>query len=160
MGKSDTIPAPMNARGSADLALRQGYLPQPWAAQPQEEDAETALTLSDLAHIVLKHKWTLLVVVLVSVTIAAINTFLIRPTYRATTVMQIDRTPQRVVDFNNSVMDLDQMVAEESNLRTQYELLRSRSLAERVIDDLKLHQFKGSAAAPGTAMPASAAATA
>jgi succinoglycan biosynthesis transport protein ExoP len=161
MGKSDTIPAPMNARGPSDLALRQPYLPQPWAAQPQEDDAETALTLSDLAHIVLKHKWTLLVVVILSVTIATINTFLIRPTYRATTVLQIDRTPQRVVDFNNSVMDLDQMVAEESNLRTQYELLRSRSLAERVIDDLKLHQFKGPATTPSMAgMPASATASA
>jgi hypothetical protein len=66
-----------------ELALRQAYMLQPAAERaPQAEDDDSALTLSDLLNMVLKHKWTLLLVVLVTTTIAGINTFLQRPTYR------------------------------------------------------------------------------
>ena len=77
-------------------------------------------------------------------TMAGINTFLQRPTYRATVVMQIDRAPARIVDFKNGGnIDFDQLSSDEyTGLKTQYELLRSRSLAERVIDDLQLDRSR------------------
>jgi capsular exopolysaccharide synthesis family protein len=119
--------------------------------QPDGDD-DSAVTLSDLLGMVLKHKWTLLMVVLVTTTIAGINTFLQRPTYRATAVLQIERAPARIVDFKNGDVDMDQASADEFlGLKTQYELLRSRSLAERVIDDLQLDHSR--APAPSTAAP-------
>jgi capsular exopolysaccharide synthesis family protein len=160
MGKPDTIPSALAARNHpSEIALRQAYLPQPWQQRPSEDDDESALSLHDLLQIVLKHKWTLLVVLLMSVVIAGINTFLSRPIYRATTVLQIDSRPQRVVDFNNSGIDVEQMTADEyMALKTQYELLRSRSLAERVIDELQLDQSKAPVPPPpGTAGSAPAA---
>ena len=147
----DNLPSQLSHRGGTDLTLRQPYLLQTALdRQADDEDDASALTLNDLLGMVLKHKWTLLLVVLVSTGIAGINTFLLRPTYRATTVLQIDRAPARIVDFKNSSPDLEQASADEYlGLKTQYELLRSRSLAERVIDEMQLDRSKP---APGTAI--------
>ncbi|MES3001704.1 MAG: polysaccharide biosynthesis tyrosine autokinase [Pseudomonadota bacterium] len=144
----DTLPAQLSHRQS-ELALRQPYMLQTTLERQSEDDNDaSALTLSDLLGMVLKHKWTLLLVILVSTGIAGINTFLLRPTYRATTVVQIERAPARVVDFNRGQVDVDQASVDEFlGLKTQYELLRSRSLAERVIDELQLDRSKGAASA-------------
>jgi polysaccharide biosynthesis transport protein len=140
----DTIPASLSQRHPNELALRQPYLLQTSIdRQGDDEDDASALTLSDLLGMVLKHKWTLLLVILVATGIAGINTFLLRPTYRATAVIQIERTPARVVDFNRGNVDLEQASVDEYlGLKTQYELLRSRSLAERVIDELQLDRSR------------------
>jgi polysaccharide biosynthesis transport protein len=140
----DTLPAQMAQRHATELALRQPYMLQTTLErQSEDEEDASALTLSDLLGMILKHKWTLLLVVLVSTSIAGINTFLLRPTYRATTVLQIERAAARVVDFQHGNVDMDQASVDEYlGLKTQYELLRSRSLAERVIDDLQLDRSK------------------
>ncbi|MBC7602802.1 MAG: GumC family protein, partial [Ramlibacter sp.] len=158
MGKTEHIPADTGRHPSNELALRQPYLLQTAIARQQEEEDEAnALTLSDLLQMVMKHKWTLLLVMLVSVAIAGVNTFLLRPTYRATAVLQIERAPARIVDFQGG-SDVDQMAVDESiGLKTQYELLRSRSLAERVIDDLQLDRSKTAVAPGAKATPAPAA---
>jgi polysaccharide biosynthesis transport protein len=162
----DTIPANLTQKHMHELALRQPYMLQT-AVERQTEDEEdgSALTLSDLIGMILKHKWTLLLVILISTTVAGINTFLLRPTYRATTVLQIERAPARIVEFSRGG-DVDQeqaSVDEFLGLKTQYELLRSRSLAERVIDDLQLDHSRPAAklssnesAAPVTTAAASA----
>jgi polysaccharide biosynthesis transport protein len=146
----DTVPASLSQRHPNELALRQPYLLQTSLdRQADNEDDASALTLSDLLGMVLKHKWTLLLVVLVATGIAGINTFLLRPTYRATAVIQIERAPARIVDFNRN-SDLEQASSDEYlGLKTQYELLRSRSLAERVIDELQLDRSKPAKAASG-----------
>src|SRR5438105_2742200 len=145
----DTLPAQMAQRHATELALRQPYMLQTSVErQTEDEEDASALTLSDLLGMILKHKWTLLLVILVSTGIAGINTFLLRPTYRATAVLQIERAAARVVDFQHGNVDLDQASVDEYlGLKTQYELLRSRSLAERVIDDLQLDRSR-SAVAP------------
>lgn len=148
---TDTVPTGLSHRHPNELALRQPYLLQTAIDRhADDEDDASALTLSDLLGMVLKHKWTLLLVILVATGIAGINTFLLRPTYRATAVLQIDRTPARVVDFNRGNVDVDQASVDEYlGLKTQYELLRSRSLAERVIDELQLDRSKAASTAPG-----------
>jgi len=153
----ETLPSPLaHPPTPHDLALRHPYMLQTALDRGTHEgEDDTALTLSDLLGMVLKHKWTLLLVVLVSTTIAGINTFLQRPTYRATAVLQIDRAPARIVDFKSGGnIDFDQLSSDEyMGLKTQYELLRSRSLAERVIDDLQLDRSRpaGSVRAAGEA---------
>jgi polysaccharide biosynthesis transport protein len=143
----DTLPAQMAQRHATELALRQPYMLQTTLErQGEDEEDASALTLSDLLGMILKHKWTLLLVILVSTGIAGVNTFLLRPTYRATSVLQIERSAARVVDFQHGNVDLDQSSVDEYlGLKTQYELLRSRSLAERVIDDLQLDRSRSAA---------------
>ena len=122
------------------LALRQPYRLQTAIERQQEEQVtDESLTLTDLLRIVLKHKWTLLTVILLACAVAAVRTFLSTPIYRSTVILQIDRAAQRVVSFNNDV-DREQPSEEPNSLTTQVELLKSRSLAERVIDELRLDQ--------------------
>ncbi|MDP2326437.1 MAG: Wzz/FepE/Etk N-terminal domain-containing protein, partial [Gammaproteobacteria bacterium] len=74
------------------LALRQPYRLQTAVERQQEEQvADDSLTLTDLLRIVLKHKWTLLVVIALACAVAAVRTFLSTPVYRSTVILQIDR---------------------------------------------------------------------
>lgn len=143
----DKLPSSLqHPPGHGELTLRQPFMLQQVADGVAPDDDGAALTLGDLLAIVIKHKWTLLLVLALSVAVAAINTFLQRPTYRATAVLQIDRAPARIVDFKGGNADYDAAMSDEyTGLKTQYELLRSRSLAERVIDDMQLDRSRSGA---------------
>jgi polysaccharide biosynthesis transport protein len=139
------LPPPPNTA----IALHQPYrLQTALERQHEEQTPDESLTLTDLLRIVLKHKWTLLIVILLVCVVAAVQTFLSTPIYRSTVILQIERVAPRVVSFNNDA-DADQAATsdEATSLKTQYELLKSRSLAERVIDELRLDQSKPAPAA-------------
>lgn len=142
MSSSDLARAQPDFEPTANMAvaLRQPYRLQT-AVERQQEDQITdeSLTLTDLLRIVLKHKWTLLTVILLACAVAAVRTFLSTPIYRSTVILQIERVAPRVVSFNNEV-DREQPGDDPNSLTTQVELLKSRSLAERVIDELHLDQ--------------------
>jgi len=67
----------------------------------------------------------------------AVGTFTMRPTYRGTTTIQINKENPQIVDFKEifavNTMDRDYY-------QTQYKLLESRNLVRRVIDLLKLSE--------------------
>src|SRR6478752_347847 len=115
------------------IALHQPYRIQTAVErQAEEQSTDNSLTVGDLLRIVQKHKWTLLAVVLLACTVSTVRTFLSTPIYRSTTVLQIERQAPRVVSFGNDAdRDPGWSGDEVTMLRTQYELLRSRSLAER-----------------------------
>ena len=142
---------------STTIALQQPYRLQTALERHHDEQAgDESLTLTDLLHIVLKHKWTLLIVILLACAVAAVRTLLSTPIYRSTVVLQIERAAPPVVRFNNEMDQYQGYVDEEMSQKTQYQLLKSESLAERVIDELKLDQSRPTAAADGTeAAPAS-----
>src|SRR5690606_28724556 len=123
-----------------DLALRQPHQLQTALLPRADEEpaSDDSLTLKDLGRIVLKYKWTLLMVVALCCAVAAIRTFLSTPIYRSTVILQIDRATPRVVRFENDP-EQERMGSDDAiSMRTQQELLKSRSLAERVIDELRL----------------------
>jgi capsular exopolysaccharide synthesis family protein len=124
-----------------EVALRQSFALQTGVVRTEEEQiGDDSLTLKDLGRIILKHKWTLLTVILIACAAATIRTLLSTPVYRSTVILQIDRGTPRVVRFESDPeqerLGTDDLVA----MRTQQELLKSRSLAERVIDELRLDQ--------------------
>jgi len=85
----------------------------------------------------LKHRWLILAICGASLVIGFGVTYTSTPIYRATATIQIDREAARVV----KVDALDQAHENTDILRfyqTQYDLLKSRSLAERVATDLAL----------------------
>ncbi|RYH31354.1 MAG: exopolysaccharide biosynthesis protein, partial [Alcaligenaceae bacterium] len=145
---SDFEPTQAEERGhgaNTAVALRQPYRLQTAVEQQREDQAaDDTLDLKDLLRIVLKHKWTLLTVIVLACAVAAVRTFLSTPLYRSTAIVQIDTTAPRVVTFNND-MDADRWSDETTSLKTQYELLKSRSLAERVVDELRLDQSRPAA---------------
>jgi capsular exopolysaccharide synthesis family protein len=123
-----------------ELAVRQGYQLQTGVLPRQEDEqvADDSLTLTDIGRIILKHKWTLLLVIALACAVSAIRTFLSTPIYRSTVILQIERATPRVVRFENDP-EQERLGSDDAiSMRTQQELLKSRSLAERVIDELRL----------------------
>jgi capsular exopolysaccharide synthesis family protein len=136
-----------------ELALRQPHqLSASVGRQEEEQHADDSLTLTDIGRILLKHKWTLLMVIAAACAAAAIRTFLSTPIYRSTVILQIEQAAPRVVRFDK---DPEQDRSNDDvSIRTQQELLKSRSLAERVIDELRLDQSTPSGQASLTLVPA------
>ena len=82
-----------------------------------------------------KRRWLIAGIVVAVVAVALISTLLTPPTYRATVVMQIEAETMQIMQ----VQGITPMGALDRDFnQTQYELLKSRSLAERVVGDLHL----------------------
>ena len=122
--------------GNALVIRPDNPLAQYAVAAPATE-IDDSLHLRDLFRIILKRKWWILSVTLVMLVLATLNTLMETPLYRATTIIQIDRTAQRVVDYRDATGMADQY-EDGSFLQTQFELLRSKALAERVMEMLRL----------------------
>ena len=104
------------------------------AAAPPEAGT---LDLRDLWRLIVKHKWMLVSVATVGLVAALLLSFVRTPLYLATSSLQIDKRAPRVVKFGQEDM-ANQDMDERTVLGTHLELLKSRVLAERVIDELRL----------------------
>src|SRR5689334_15048929 len=96
----------------------------------------------DLRHwlrIVLKRKWTILVIFVVSAFFSVVMTYLAPPVYRASTTIQIERNVPRLLDYK----ELTPTVDDDYNAdfyQTNYELLKSRAVAERAAEEMGLRK--------------------
>lgn len=149
-------PNPQPDEGAGAIALRRAnalqteVLAARAGAQEQDDDA---IDLRVIWRALLKHKLMIGSITLVSVLAAGIYTLRATPLYESTVMLQIDRAAQKVVSFNSEV-EVDQGAgSDQLQLRTQIELLKSRSLAERVIDELNLHRPRTGNELPGGAAP-------
>lgn len=115
------------------------------------ETQSDAFTIREIIRIILKHKWTLLSSALLFTVLALLYGLTNTPLYRASTLVQVDRAAPRIISFNKDVDASNQEAADVMSLQTQYEVLRSRALAERVIDDLGLDKAEKSSAAASSA---------
>jgi capsular exopolysaccharide synthesis family protein len=121
-------------RSNTPLALPGAVVPGAGLAEPSEA---SSLDLRDLWRLVVKHKWMLVSVAVVGLLAALLISFVRTPLYLATTTLQIDKRAPRVVKFGQedpNAQDMD----ERTLMGTYLELLKSRALAERVIDELRL----------------------
>jgi len=84
--------------------------------------------------ILVKRRWLVLGVLATGAAISVLVTLMATPIYRATVVMQIENDEQNVVMMGG----VTTQGTDPQFLQTQYELLQSRSLAQRVADDLDL----------------------
>ena len=96
---------------------------------------EEEFNLRDYWKVLQKRRWSILASLLITIITTAIVTFAMRPIYRGTTTIQINKESSQIVDFKEilaiNTMDLDYY-------QTQYKILESRSLARRVIQALGL----------------------
>lgn len=101
----------------------------------QEAKEEKEAHLRDYWKIILKRQWTILAIFLITLTGTAIVTFSMKPIYRGTAIIQINKENPQIVDFKEmfavNTMDTDYY-------QTQYKTLESRTLAKKVITFLKL----------------------
>ena len=109
-------------------------LPPPEYFQPVPQE-EKEVNLRDYWKVIQKRRWTILAFFFIVVVATAIGTFTMKPIYRGTTTILINKENPQIVDFKEiftvNTMDLDYY-------QTQYKILESRSLAKRVIQSLNL----------------------
>ena len=104
--------------------------------------AEASNFVQDLRRyfwILFRHRWVVLGVTVGCLCIGALVTFLSTPIYRASTTIQIDREPAKVVNIEEIQANLG---SDAGFYATQYEILKSRSLAERVASNLSVEDLR------------------
>src|SRR5437763_3315085 len=94
------------------------------------------LDVLEYLRIIVKRRWLILSIVGAALTFAAVTTLMKTPLYTSTVRMQIDpmALSAKVTDPNATVVE----DPDANFMRTQYELLRGRTMAERVASALKL----------------------
>src|SRR5688572_16796095 len=120
-------------------------------AAPASEPLDQTLQLRDLLRVFLKRKWTILAIFAISATFSVVLTYLASPVYRASTTIQIERFAPRVFDYKDVTQAETYDYDSADFLNTNYELLKSRAVAERAVEDLGLRRKATTAAANAAA---------
>ena len=97
--------------------------------------------LLDYWELIRKRRWTVAVCALVVFTTVAIGTLKKKPLFEGDVTLEIDPEPPTVVNFKE-ISDVGSNSYDIDSYReTQYKILQSRSLAERVVNDLELYRL-------------------
>lgn len=86
--------------------------------------------------IALRWRYVIIGTTIASLMLALVATMLMTPKYTATSTIEISRESDKVSDFQG--VERETSVADQEFYQTQYGLLRSRSLSERVATQLRL----------------------
>ena len=129
--------SPRAARSGRDANLADGYRNSPYGSDGLGTGENPAFDLAVYWGLVLKHRFLIIGSMIVALAIGLTITLLMTPIYSATTTLQIDREAARVLNSEDEAPRESLMQGEEF-FQTQYGLLRSRSLAERVVESLGL----------------------
>src|ERR1051326_126488 len=108
-------------------------LPPP--PEPESSPGGDNMSLSAYWYIVLKRRWTVLTVVLVITTLAAIASFRMKPIYRATARVQVEADTPLIQSINDIYQRSD---TDSAFLETQIEVLKSENLAWQTVEQLRL----------------------
>jgi capsular exopolysaccharide synthesis family protein len=131
-------------RGPEGSIARQAseYSITDYAVPRQNEEEGLASTIRQFTHIALKRKWLIVAFVAAFSTLGAVRTFLKTPLFMANVRVQIDRNIAKIVDNTLAGQASEEDYANDF-LKTQYELLKSHAIAERVASSLHLAEDAG-----------------
>jgi len=118
----------------------------------EQSDEQRTVDLASYWRLALKYRFLIIGCFLVALVIGATITLLTTPIYTAQATLQIDREAARVLDAED-VAPRENMMQGEEFFQTQYGLLRSRSLAERVVEGLGLASSNQALEAIGVEAP-------
>ncbi len=102
-----------------------------------EPEADDEIDLRELWSVIKRRKGTIAIIFILVSLIALLVTLSMTPIYRAGITLQIDTDEKRVVNYDVEA-DNQRPIDTKDFYQTQYELLKSRNLAERVINKLGL----------------------
>jgi capsular exopolysaccharide synthesis family protein len=142
MASSDNSPIPSNPESEHRALIEQTvhrmlstHVLQPAPAPVAEDDDDDVLDLREYWRIIVKRKWTVIGFFIIVLVAVATATLLMTPIYRATSVLQIEREAAKVVEFKDAAQT--ETAGDRDFYQTQYELLKSRTLAERVVEKIR-----------------------
>lgn len=133
---------------SLELALQQRELRRlgGLAREPLPESYDDDFI--DLRHywqVLLRRRRTLFAAVVVALVVALVWTYNATPIYRSKLLLQIEPQTDRFLEYQQQV-SLGEPVHDRDFYKTEHELLKSRSLARRVIDQLGLEAAQDASA--------------
>jgi len=146
MSRNDIEPAgaqpiwPLAPQAGGDLALAQQWGQKSYAGQTAPE-----LNFGTLWRIIYEWRWLILGAVAVALAGAVVTTFMTTPLYRAGAVLEINPPTVQILDERKS--GTQSPSNDREFLATQYGLLASKNLAQRVAQELNLasdENFSGS----------------
>lgn len=98
---------------------------------------EDTIDFSYYISVIFKHLWILIMFIFIGVVIAtAVNVFT-QPVYKASVLMMIDRETAGRIDTTT----FGSWASDEDYYRTQYKLLESKSLLQKIHNNLNLNQY-------------------
>ncbi|HYD28112.1 GumC family protein [Brevundimonas sp.] len=117
-----------------------------------QAEPQPTVDLAAYWRLALKYRFLIIGCFLGALVIGATVTLLMTPIYTAEATLQIDRESARIVETED-VTPRENLMQGEEFFQTQYGLLRSRSLAERVIESLGLASSNQALEAIGVEAP-------
>jgi succinoglycan biosynthesis transport protein ExoP len=125
------------AQRSGPIVVRHGRDIDPFEDFDEEVfDNQQREQLAAIWNAVLKHRWLISGVLVVTLLLAFAVTLLMKPQYTAETVLQIDRESSQIVDVEG--LTPREALTGNEFLDTQVGLLKSETLARRVVTALRL----------------------
>ncbi len=134
--QSDDQPEPRKALTERPATVP-GPVPPPESRADEPEPEGDELDLRELWGVIVKRRWTIFTFALIVMAAVVIASFLMTPIYRASLTLQIDREDIKIVNIE-AVAPAESTGSGQDYYQTQYELLKSRSLALRVVNQLGL----------------------
>ena len=142
-----TQPQPLNQAAPQQAAFQQAPMQQapfqqapfqqaPLQQSPQQANAESdVINLGELFAVLMRHKWQIAGFTAIVTLVAILITFSLTPIYQATTTLLIQQEENKVLSIEE-MYGVDMQTQDYYN--TQYEVLKSRSIAEKVVPKLGL----------------------
>jgi succinoglycan biosynthesis transport protein ExoP len=96
--------------------------------------------LIDYYHVLLRHRWTVVVCLLIMASLSIWHNARLIPIYRATSTLIIDKESMKS-PLTGESMDYESYLSESMTFNTHFKLIKSRPVLERVIRDLKIDQM-------------------
>jgi len=132
---------------SRDSASAPAVMPRQaagYSAAGHQHDEEV-INLRALWEVLVRRKAVIITIMAMALVSALVATFVMTPVYRSTLLLQIETEGARIVDYGSVTQEeTPGYRANQDYYKTQYELLESRTLARRVIDQLGLELANGS----------------
>lgn len=122
---------PIRADGQALIA--RGY-----AADARDDDDE--IDIRELLGVLLRRKWTILLIAMLVFIAALVSTMMTKPIYRASTTLQIEVDKPRLLDYAVEANG-GASTSSKDFYQTQFQILKSRALARRTIDSMGLESM-------------------
>ena len=127
---------PARHEAAYPLAQTRGVLPALLETQDDRRD-EDGIDLLAYWHILLKRRWLVLGVAAGVLALSLLSALMTTPVYRASVLLELQKEGTQVVQVGG-LQPGDFGGWDPEFLQTQYELIRSKSLAERVANELAL----------------------
>ena len=106
------------------------------ASVPGQDEGGKPSILHDYLRIALRWRWVIVGATATCLLLGIIATMLMTPQYTAASTIEISREADQVTNFEGVESEVG--AADQEFYQTQYGLLRSRTLAERVANELDI----------------------